>query len=194
MPIRRSPGPTSFISTSLKSTSPESGCSSPAMSFSRVVLPQPLGPSTTIVWPSGTRRVKSRIATVDLRPPPQIPEDSLSVLQTSRRSICATGTPRPVRLGVRQRSMEYYRRQSQAVAQHECATCVRLETGRELATCAAEIPNHPSPLGVMSCNTRGQQITSALPPKGDLSEAYGFVAMGHLRCSGYRLVTSDLPR
>ena len=66
------------------------------MSFSRVVLPHPLGPSTTIVWPSGTRRVKSRIATVDLRPPPQIPEDSLSVLQTSRRSICATGTPRPV--------------------------------------------------------------------------------------------------
>src|SRR5215472_14636292 len=67
------------------------------MSFSRVVLPQPLGPSTTIVWPSGTRRVKSRIATVDLRPPPQIPEDSLSVLQTSRRSICAIGTPRRVR-------------------------------------------------------------------------------------------------
>ena len=36
------------------------------MSFRRVVLPQPLGPSTTIVWPSGTRRDKSWIATVDL--------------------------------------------------------------------------------------------------------------------------------
>src|SRR5215472_2678377 len=112
------------------------------MSFSRVVLPQPLGPSKTIVWPSGTRRVKSRIATVDLRPPPQIAEDSLSVLQTSRRSICATGTSPPVRLGVRQRSMAYYRRQSPAVARTNVRLVFGSKPGRAPATCTAEIRNH----------------------------------------------------
>src|SRR5262245_58387677 len=92
MPIRRLPGAKSLTSTSSYRKSPESGRSSPAMSFSKVVLPQPLGPSTTIVWPSGTRSVKSCMAMVVLWPRLHVMEGmgSLSVLQMLQRSIRAT--------------------------------------------------------------------------------------------------------
>jgi hypothetical protein len=67
------------------------------MSFSKVVLPQPLGPSTTIVWPSGTRSVKSCMAMVVLWPRLHVMEGmgSLSVLQMLQRSIRATAIPPP---------------------------------------------------------------------------------------------------
>src|SRR5262245_17834902 len=62
------------------------------MSFSSVVLPQPLGPSTTIVRALGTRRVRSLIAIVDLRARRhgREPTGSVSVSETSRISICTT--------------------------------------------------------------------------------------------------------
>src|ERR1043166_6971043 len=59
------------------------------MILSSVVLPQPLGPSTTMVLPSGTRSVRSSIAN-DARAPA-----SRSVLPTETRSMRATPARRP---------------------------------------------------------------------------------------------------
>ena len=56
---------------------------SPAMILRSVVLPHPLGPSTTMVWPSGMVRFKFWMENVE----PRLP--SLSVLQTSISSIVA---------------------------------------------------------------------------------------------------------
>src|SRR5262245_38258716 len=61
------------------------------MILSSVVLPHPLGPSTTIVWPSGTRRVRCSMRNVASAPPRRAP--SRSVLPTSTRSIRATRPP-----------------------------------------------------------------------------------------------------
>src|SRR6185503_7436853 len=82
MPMRRWPGGTSLASTSSNRTWPESGGMSPAMILRRVVLPQPLGPSTTMVLPSGILRLRSRIEKVSL---------SRRVLHTSTRSMRAMG-------------------------------------------------------------------------------------------------------
>src|SRR5262245_37760920 len=60
------------------------------MIFSSVVLPHPLGPSTTIVWPSGTRSVRCSMRNVASAPPRR---GSRSVLPTSTRSIRATRPP-----------------------------------------------------------------------------------------------------
>src|SRR5215813_10734264 len=60
------------------------------MILSSVVLPHPLGPSTTIVWPSGTRRVRCSMRNVASAPPRR---GSRSVLPTSTRSIRATRPP-----------------------------------------------------------------------------------------------------
>src|SRR5262249_30969862 len=61
------------------------------MILSSVVLPHPLGPSTTIVWPSGTRSVRCSMRKVDSAPPRRA--GSRSVLPTSTRSIRATRPP-----------------------------------------------------------------------------------------------------
>src|SRR6185503_11322472 len=72
---------------------PASGGIRPAMSFSRVVLPQPLGPSTTMVWPSGIRSVRSSMANVARCRLPG--SASFSVLPTATRSMRATPARRP---------------------------------------------------------------------------------------------------
>src|SRR6266850_4920514 len=59
----------------------------PAMIFSSVVLPQPLGPSTTIVRPSGIRSVRSSMANVARCRLPG--SASFSVLPTATRSMRA---------------------------------------------------------------------------------------------------------
>src|SRR5882762_6312278 len=66
----------------------------PAMIFSSVVLPQPLGPSTTIVRPSGTRRVRSWMANVARCRLPG--SASFSVLPTPTRSMRATPARDPL--------------------------------------------------------------------------------------------------
>src|SRR6516165_8400685 len=63
------------------------------MTFSSVVLPQPLGPRMTMVLPSGTVRLRSRMENVAWGPPRAW---SLSVLLTLIRSIRAT-TESPTR-------------------------------------------------------------------------------------------------
>src|SRR4029453_9051931 len=94
MPMRRLPGGTSLASTSSNRTWPESGGMSPAMILRSVVLPQPLGPSTTMVLPSGILRLRSRIENGDPRPPPPRAvkvSESRRVLHTSTRSMRAMG-------------------------------------------------------------------------------------------------------
>src|SRR4029453_7441481 len=59
----------------------------PAMILSSVVLPQPLGPSTTMVLPSGTRSVRSSMAKDAAAPA------SRSVLPTETRSMRAMRAP-----------------------------------------------------------------------------------------------------
>src|SRR5678815_772789 len=54
---------------------------------SSVVLPQPLGPRTTMVWPSGILRLRCSMRNVDSAPPRR--PDSVSVFPTSMRSILA---------------------------------------------------------------------------------------------------------
>ena len=41
---------------------PSSGFSSPAMMRSSVVLPEPLGPSSAVIWPSGISTLTPRSA------------------------------------------------------------------------------------------------------------------------------------
>src|SRR4029453_3704352 len=66
---------------------PESGRISPAMIRSSVVLPHPLGPRMTMVWPLGILRLRGSMRNVDSAPPRRA--DSVSVLPTSMRSILA---------------------------------------------------------------------------------------------------------
>ena len=135
------------------------------MSFSRVVLPQPLGPSATIVGrraPAGASH-GSRPST-SARHPKSRKTRSASCRRRANRSV-PWALPRPVRLGVQQRSMAYYRRQSPAVARTNVRLAFGSKRGRAPATCAAEIRNHPSPLRVTSiarCDG-ARPVDSAIP-------------------------------